>query len=243
VFCPKVFAGIGELPDTIRDRSIRIRLERRTREERIERFRRRDVDDDAAPLRSAIAALAEQYGDQLADARPSLPGELDDRAQDVWEPLLAIADLAGAEWPERARRAAVTLSTGAEREDDSYGARLLRDVHSVFTANETERYKTAGLIAELCAIEESPWGDYSHGKQISAHGLSKLLKPYRILTMPVWVDGKTVRGYKLEQFEDAWLRVLGVRRVRGVSSGSSIEAAPNATEGKTRVVRRRSPGG
>src|SRR4051794_7858052 len=40
VFCAKAFAGIGELPDTLRDRSIRLRLERRTREETIERFRR-----------------------------------------------------------------------------------------------------------------------------------------------------------------------------------------------------------
>ena len=28
--------------------------------------------------------------------------------------------------------------------------------------------------------------------------------PYRIKTMPVYVEGKTVRGYKLEQFVDAF---------------------------------------
>jgi hypothetical protein len=46
--------------------------------------------------------------------------------------------------------------------------------------------------------------------------------------MPVWVDGQTVRGYKREQFADAWHRVLGVRDVRDVGSGSSTDAAPNA---------------
>jgi hypothetical protein len=44
VFCPKAFAGIGNcLPDTILDRSITIGLQRKTREETVERFRRRDV--------------------------------------------------------------------------------------------------------------------------------------------------------------------------------------------------------
>jgi hypothetical protein len=227
VFCPKAFAGIGELPATIRDRTIRIRLERRIREERIERFRRRDAGPQAEPIRISLASLAEFYGDRLADARPELPDELDDRAQDVWEPLLAIADLAEGAWPERATTAAVALSSGVEREDDLPSALLLKDIHSVFDANGSQRFKTSDLIDELAKIEESPWGDW-HGKTITAQALSKLLKPYRIQTMPVWVDSQTVRGYKAEQFTEAWLRVLGVRGVSAVRSGTSIEAAPNA---------------
>jgi hypothetical protein len=151
-----------------------------------------------------------------------LPDELDDRAQDIWEPLLAIADLAGGDWPEIARKAAVELSTGAEREDESIGARLLRDIFTVFTEGTPQRYKTADLISELVLIEESPWGDWK-GKPITSQALSNLLKPYRIRTMPVWVDEKTVKGYKAEQFTDVWRRVLGdteVRRVSGVRSGS-----------------------
>lgn len=232
VFCPKAFAGIGELPQTIRDRSIRIRLERRTREEPIERFRRRDANVDAEPLRTALASLAGHHVGRLTDARPELPEELDDRAQDVWEPLLAIADLAGGDWPERARQAAVALSSDAEREDDTSSVQLLRDLHTVFHANGTDRYKTADLIAELSKIEESPWGDW-FGKPISAQMLGKLLKPFRIRTMPVWVDGEKHRGYKAEQFEDAWLRVLGGRDGRGGRSGTSAEAAPTAPTAPT----------
>jgi hypothetical protein len=227
VFAAKVFAGIGDLPDTIADRTIRIRLQRRLREEQIERFRRRDADADAEPIFQAAVSLATFHAETLACARPELPNELDDRAQDVWEPLLAIADLAGSEWPDRARQAAVVLSTGVEREDDSMTATLLRDIHAVFTANGAERFKTADLIAELCMIEESPWGDWNNGKVISAQAVSKLLRPYRIKTMPVWAEGKTVRGYKVEQFSDAFARVLGVRGVRAVRSESSTDAAPN----------------
>jgi hypothetical protein len=226
VFCAKVFAGIGELPDTIRDRAIRIRLQRRTRDEQIERFRRRDVEEVAAPIREALANIALNYIDVLAKARPKLPDALDDRAQDVWEPLLAIADLAGADWPKLAREAAAALSTGVEREDDSLGARLLLDLHLIFTEKEPKRYRTSDLIAELSRIEESPWGDYN-GKPISSQKLSNLLKPYGIRTMSVWADGETVKGYKADQFADAWLRVHGVRWVREVRTGTSIEAGTN----------------
>jgi hypothetical protein len=167
VYCPKAFAGIGDLPDTIADRTIRIRLERRTRDEQIERFRRRDVQEQAEPIRQSVESLAALHVDALAYARPELPDELDDRAQDVWEPLFAIADLAGGGWPARARAAAVAISTGEEREDDSLGVLLLSDIRDVFESNGTTRYPTADLIAELAKIEESPWGDW-FGKQVSA---------------------------------------------------------------------------
>ena len=105
---------------------------------------------------------------------------------------------------------------------------MLADIHTVFSANGTDRYKTADLIAQLCEIEESPWGDW-YGKTLTAHALSKLLKPFRIRTMPVKVEGQTVRGYRAEQFSDAFHRVLGVTGVTGVTSGSGSQNA--VTEG------------
>jgi len=230
VYCAKAFAGIGALPDTIADRSIPIRLERRTREEPVERFRRREADVDGEPLFQWVASWADHRGPILADARPELPDELDDRAQDSWEPLLAIAAEAGGEWPVRARDAAVQLSgpEARQHEDDSLSARLLFDLHQIFEANIAQRFATADLIALLCEIEESPWGDW-HGRTITARALSKLLRPYRIRTMSVKVDGTTVRGYKVEQFANAFLRVLGVTGVTGVTSRSAPHAASNAS--------------
>ena len=185
VYCPKAFAGIGDcLPDTIADRAISIRLERRTRNEVIERFRLRDVGPAGASLRDRLADWLEP-NDDISEAPPELPDELDDRAQDVWEPLLAVADLAGGDWPDRARRAALELSTGEEREDDSITAQLIRDINAVFERRARNSLKTADLLDELHGIEERPWGDW-YGKPLTAHGLSRLLKPYRIKTMPVY---------------------------------------------------------
>jgi hypothetical protein len=231
VFCAKALALIGKLPETISNRTILIRLERRTRDEPIERFRRRVIAPEAESLRDRLADWLEPQVDELRSAWPQLPEELDDRAQDIWEPLLAIADLAGGDWPERARTAAVRLS-GAEvrNEEESQLALLLANIQHVFKSNGTQRYRTADLIDELCKIEESPWGDW-YGKPITAQALSKLLRPFRIKTMPIWVDGQTFRGYKAEQFTEAFHRVLGVRSVRNVSSRSASEAAPNTPNG------------
>jgi len=133
VFCPKAFAGIGNcLPDTILDRAIPIRLQRKTRDETVERFRRRVIAPAGELLRDRLADWVEPQIDWLHGQHPDLPDELDDRAQDIWEPLLAIAGMAGGDWPDRALQAALTLSAGDEREDDSITARLLADIHAVF---------------------------------------------------------------------------------------------------------------
>jgi hypothetical protein len=217
VYCPKAFAGIGNcLPDTILDRSIGIALQRKTRDEPAEKFRRRDVAPAGEMLRNRISDWIEPQIDYLHDLRPELPEELDDRAQDIWEPLLSIAHLAGGDWPNRAWKAALELSGNGAREDDSITAQLLRDIHTVFSNGTGTRLCTTDLIEHLSRIEESPWGDW-YGKPITAQKLSKLLKPHRIKTMSVKVEGETVRGYKVEQFADAFHRVLGGAGVASVA--------------------------
>ena len=94
VYCPKAFAGIGDcLPETVSDRAIPIRLKRRTRGQTVERFRLREVAPEGHSLRDRLDEWLGRQRDYLAESRPALPDELDDRAQDVWEPLLAVADL------------------------------------------------------------------------------------------------------------------------------------------------------
>jgi hypothetical protein len=90
-----------------------------------------------------------------------------------------------------------------------------------------DRVKTADLLAHLHGVDDSPWSDW-YGKPLSAHGLSRLLKPYRIKTLPVRVDGETVRGYKAEQFADAFARALGVTGVTGVTPQSASQNGSNA---------------
>ena len=223
VYCPKAFAGIGDcLPDTIADRAIPIRLKRRTRDEPVERFRLRVSRAGGTGSRDRLGDWLEPHQDYLAELWPMLPEELDDRAQDVWEALLAMAEIGG--WSERARAAAIALMTGAEREDDSITVPSHPRFSAVFAANDDKPMKTSDLLDGLHRIAESPWPEW-HGRPLTGTA-SRLLKPYRIKTMPVWADGETVRGYKVDQFADAFSR-LGVRRGSSVRSETRSQAAPN----------------
>lgn len=128
VFSPKMMAGIGELPDTVADRAIRIRLERRAPGEAVSKLRRREASKEAEPILRALEIWASPDTiETLGAARPQPPEGLNDRAEDAWEILFAIADMAGGEWPGRARRAALELS-GDDTSAQSLGVRLLADV-------------------------------------------------------------------------------------------------------------------
>ncbi len=205
-FCPKVIAGIGDLPDTVADRSIDIRLERRRRDEPVARFRRRTFEPLAAPVREALAAALADYVDAGALAgEPAVPETLNDRAADGWEPLLVIAEAAGGHWPARARAAALALSGERDLGDERLGVVLLHDVRRVFEMRHAEWLDTADLIAALKDDAEAPWADLGpHG--LTPHRLASLLRPYGIAPRPR-ADGQA-RGYAGDAFEDAWARYL-----------------------------------
>jgi hypothetical protein len=219
VFGAKALGGIGDLPDTIADRAIPVRLKRRTPAEQVTRFRGREAGAAAEPVYEAVRSWAEYCVDALAGARPALPDALDDRAQDGWEPLLAIADLAGDGWAERARAAAGVLSADRGDADDSYGVQLLQDVRAVWPDEDTAEMATAELLKALAAIEERPWGEWwwagDGDADVPARGaprkLAGRLRPYGIRPAdvhPEGSEGPTRKGYRRADFEDAWQRYL-----------------------------------
>src|SRR5204862_3717127 len=106
-WCPKVMAAIGRLPDTLADRCIIITMQRKMPGEKCERMR----ELNAADFRKRCTEFVRDNSDAIAQARPQTPSGLNDRAADIWEPLLAIADLAGGDWPQLAREAAQQLSS------------------------------------------------------------------------------------------------------------------------------------
>src|SRR5208282_3622937 len=100
-------------------------------------------------------------------SRPELPRELNDRAQDNWEPLLAVADHAGGAWPQLARATALRLSGAGERAV-AQSAELLTDIREVFEAKKVDRISTADLLQALIADELKPWATCYRDKPMSA---------------------------------------------------------------------------
>jgi Protein of unknown function (DUF3631) len=225
VFGAKMIAGIGKLPDTIADRCIRIDLKRRAPTEHVERWRFREAREAAAPIRDALEAWAASIIPVLAEARPDIPEQLDDRAAEVWEPLLAIADIAGADWPRRARATALALSVGDGREDDSLGVRLLRDIFTVFTEKAADKLPSWSLVEDLIEIDASPWGDLK-GKELDARGLAWRLRPYGIKSKKLRFGNDTAWGYEKAFFMDACVRYAAYPQPDGTSGTRGTHGSP-----------------
>jgi Protein of unknown function (DUF3631) len=209
VFCPRALAGIGRFPETIESRSLQIRLKRRTKTEEIERLgprERRRVEPEACLLRDQIEEWAGKDLYQLRDSDPDFPQGLTDRQEEGAQPLLAIADLAGGDWPEKTRRALVALCRGEGAERGSYRERLLRDCQTVFERRRVERLYSSDLCFALTELEESPWSEWNHGKPITPRGLSHILEEFDIRPRQIWIDGVNRNGYERSFFKDAWSR-------------------------------------
>ena len=204
-FSAKAIAGIGNLPGTVADRAIPIELKRKTKDERVERFRERDARRDAQLIRDRLVQWAKGAVPGLRAARPDLPGSLNDRAQDVLEPLLAVSDAAGGPWPERSRRAALALMGTVSEED--IVIELLTDLREIFADADATFIATKVLMEKLVALEDRPWATWNRGKPMTGHRLARLLQPLDII--PAQNAERTARGYFADRFVDAWARYLG----------------------------------
>lgn len=237
VFSAKALAGIGWLPETVADRSIPVRLRRKAPGEGVERFRFKKARAEGHALRDRLAGWAQTAMPRLVDAEPELPEGLNDRAADGWEPLFAIADLAGGEWSERARKAALQLHGGSE--DEGEGVLLLAHVRDAFydrpdteeepekeptlpTAPEApppaDRLPTTALLTKLVGRSDGPWAEKwerilkaDPEAQGPANQLARLLKPFGVKPKRIRTGGRgtpTPRGYLREDLADAWARYL-----------------------------------
>lgn len=213
-YCPTfamaVIGGIGDMPDTIEDRAVVIKMRRRAPGETVKPWRARRVNPIFENLRDRLEGwFSEALQEALKESEPTMPVE--DRAADVWEPLIAIADAAGGEWPELARQACKTLTnTDSEPQEGTPGEQLLGDLREVF--GEEERLTTNAIRDRLNSIEEAPWGTWHRGDPLSARGLANLLRPYGVRSKDLKLEnGSVQKGYTAEDLAEAWMRYLPTR--------------------------------
>lgn len=210
-FCAVAVAGLGSLPDTIMTRSVIIRMRRRARNERAEPFRTRIHVREGNALRDRLAKWAEAVQEQVADAFPETPDGVSDRPADVWEPLLAVADAAGGDWPQRARDACIKLVRASQANDKgSLGIRLLLDLRDHVLIG-IDRLPTVAILDRLNALDDAPWADIN-GKPLDNRRLSKMLSDYMtadnepIASRNIRTAGGVLKGFFANDLEDAWAR-------------------------------------
>ncbi|MFD7683354.1 DUF3631 domain-containing protein [Streptomyces sp. NPDC060187] len=233
-YCAVAMAGIGSLPDTVLTRTVIIRMRKRAPNEKIEPYRQGTHEKQGHALRDRLAKWADTVRDRVANAWPEMPEGVTDRPADVWEPLLAVADAAGGNWPTRARAACVELLSAAHDNDESStGIRLLTDLRDkVFCG--ADRMPTAVILEGLLRIDDGPWGDIDD-KPINSRTLGRLLGQYVTASLkPIKSRGIRTpagfpKGYYAEDLADAWMRYCPPPP--GESATSATSATPQVSGG------------
>tara|TARA_R110000787_G_scaffold49111_5_gene117926 strand:- start:40997 stop:42124 length:1128 start_codon:yes stop_codon:yes gene_type:complete len=203
-WCPKVLSGIGELPDTVLDRCITIRMRRRPATHPLKSFR--SVHNQSIEqLNRKLARVAEDIALEVEEliSRISFPDGLDDRAKDSWAPLLAIAYVAGTELFSIASDvcAAMNSRNGGNL---SQAEELLFDLRKIFDGAAANSLPTKHIIEKLVGMENRIWATCCNGGPLTPHKLARELGPFGISPGTVRVGDATLNGYRRVSFEAVW---------------------------------------
>lgn len=228
VYCPKVFVLIGDLYDSLRDRSIIINLRRAHAPQR---FIYTEAQNEGKELRDKLTELIAILSQAIADAYSDL-GRLDfltDREEEIWMPLFTICRVLCPDRWDELIRAAVDISTAKtaeakkftdipQHEDAAqkieYGERALRNLIEIIKASRRKSISTADAIPALRDLPTGPWRAYrGEGLKPNIEGsmmLASLLEPFgvrprtiRLRPKSQGANGSTAKGYVLADLLEA----------------------------------------
>ena len=204
VYSAVALAKIGRFPSDIEDRSIVVTLQRKLRTEITHSFshgRHPEVDK----LKRMVVRWCADSSEAIAAADPDM-GDLFNRVADVWRPLYQIADVLGGDWPKRVRDAAAALVLQDDDAEEEL-IRLLADIRSIFDAEKTDWLSSAVLTNALVELEGRGWAEYGKAeKPLTQNRLARLLRPLKIVPVDARDGAKVSKGYRRDQFEEAWRR-------------------------------------
>lgn len=205
-YAPVVFAGKGDkAPESVKSRSIEIRLQKRLASQEIEDFQTRAVELQAADLKEWLEAWEEVKGEELLFENESLPLEVRDRERELWLPLYAVARLGG--WKEPFERT-LLLHTRQKLENEiPWNRKLLGDCLKVFEeAGSPESMRTQALVVSLNGLPDGDYSSMRYGKGLDGRTLAKKLKEYGIAPTQIRFGDETAKGYYLQPIREALSR-------------------------------------
>ncbi len=205
-WAPKAISGIGQMADTLQDRSLVLQLQRKRGSEHVQRLRLGYGEEFFMEIKQQAKGFAVQHAMDFSNHDPVIPNGLNNRQADNWSPLFTIADIAGGHWPQTAR---VLAENSKSFEDKDHRTQLLKDINRAFEeCSSKDRISTSVLLKKLTEIDDSPWIEWTKGRPITARQLAGLLNPYGISSEKLWIDGVQAKGYRRASFLEAWERYL-----------------------------------
>ena len=155
-FAPKAIGMVGrKLPPATLSRCIFVELRRRRKNEPFDKFNHAD-DSELADLRRRLFRWSMDNADILRNASVSMPDELPNRHGDNWKIQFTIADLAGADWGNKARAVAIKIETGSDSRTAS--VRALATIKTVFDSIKDDAISSEELIQKITADLETQIG-------------------------------------------------------------------------------------
>jgi hypothetical protein len=197
-FAPAALAGIGSLPATLRDRSVLIPLVPAEEGQIAARFDPLRIDIEKTLARK-LARWARDNFDALAACDPPLPPGAFNRLADNWRPLLAVAQIAGGDWPARALDAFAKLTAKPRTYPDEPGLTLLDDIRQIFAELGSDRITSQELVELVCSRADRPYAQPS-SINYDASKLARRLAPFGIRSRAVRIGERSYRGYRIGQF-------------------------------------------
>jgi putative DNA primase/helicase len=217
-WAPKAIAMIGKMPSTLTSRSIRIELQKKQPGANVKPLRT-DRLDHLKPLLQQAARWVADNKIKLGATDPDMPAGIGNRTADNWRPLIAIADVAGGDWPERARRIAV----GDKMPVQEAAILLLHDIQKIFETERVPKIASQELANKLVGAGDELWVEYRHGKQITQRQIAELLEPFRITPKNIRFGTVVQRGYQLEQFKEAFSSYTPVFAATALQASETAE--------------------
>lgn len=222
VFAPVVLAGIGNLPGTLHDRSLVIKLVRAKPGEVKAGFDSRRIQAEAELCRK-LARWCADHAKQIEDCDPPMPAGAFNRLADNWRPLFAVAEVAGGNWPQRAARSFALLTSQEDADADGIGTMLLTDIRSAFSQTAGDRMFSENLLESLRAMPERPWREIRKGKEITGAWLARHLRGFAITSRKIRIGDEVKQGYLRDDFAEAWERYLPPEVETTRNGGTTLE--------------------
>lgn len=206
VYGPKAFASIGGVPETVASRSIRIRMQKKSDKDKVERLRIKTARTSAEPIRTEItewvkanAPQVEKEYDQMKDLE-----FVSAREADIWEPLFSICKILAPDRIPELETCAKKLCNvkKSEESDEDAGTELiafLRD--SFWPTSSLPLAPTQTIVDFILQDPDSPWFEE---RVVTGRWVAKMFRPFGIRPRKMRAGKDTFRGYDEDEFKAAY---------------------------------------